>query len=113
MELTALRIDAQKQTLLALEQQLHEIDLEERRRQGEDRSYQSQIAELDQAVAVHRGDQEERGRLEAARSALLEASLHDARPALITLSQRHSELLRRLHVENEKLQALGRRMQTQ
>jgi hypothetical protein len=113
LELIEVTLEAQKQTVLALEQQLHDIDLEQSRRLAEDRSYQTQIAEIDQGIADHKGDQEERGRLEAVRSALVETSFKDARPVLASLAQRQSELSRQLPVEKDKLQALRRRVQKQ
>jgi hypothetical protein len=113
VEVIDLRIEVQRQTIAKLEQQLREMQEEHGRRQNDERVHQAQVAELDQLLSVHRGDQDERTQLEALRSTLYETTVKDVRAAVAVISQKESELSARLQAEKEKLAALSKRAKNQ
>jgi hypothetical protein len=110
-DLLELRLEAQDQIIARLEQQLHDVEGEQIRHRNDETAYQTQLAELDQVLSVHRGDQDERRQMEQVRAALADGAYKEAQNILSTLKQRLSELMQRLNTERQKLQDLRRRAQ--
>jgi hypothetical protein len=113
LELLELRIEAQERIIPALQQQLRQLEHEQGRWQTNERTYQMQLAEIDQTLAVHNGDADERSQLSALRTAVAESTLGEVRAARVSVAQQQTELIRRLRIETEKLQALRQRAEKQ
>lgn len=113
LELLELRIEAQERIIPSLQQQLRQLEQEQGRWQTNERTYQMQLAEIDQTLAVHNGDPDERSQLSALRTAVAAESLGEVRTARVSVAQQQTELLRRLRIETDKLQALRRRAEKQ